>query len=156
LLNLEPNIRNAVRALIIRDNRVLLIRKEYEDGSQKFALPGGGQDTGETLATALIRECKEEVGADISNILLLHVVDWFKPRDSLPPSTRQHVEFLFACDVDESYIPQNGVHPDKHQVEVIWVKMDSLENMPCHPSSMLALLSDAKYKKSVIYLKAIN
>ncbi|MBT4078331.1 MAG: NUDIX hydrolase, partial [Gammaproteobacteria bacterium] len=45
MLNLEPSIRNAVRALIIRDSRVLLIRKEYEDGSELFALPGGGQDT---------------------------------------------------------------------------------------------------------------
>ena len=46
--NLELNIRNAVRAVIIRDGRILLLRKEYEDGSEQFALPGGGQDTGET------------------------------------------------------------------------------------------------------------
>jgi len=156
LLNLEPNIRNAVRALIIRDGRILLIRKEYEDGCQKFALPGGGQDTGETLANALIRECKEEVGADISNITLLHVVDWFKQRDCIPPSTRQHVEFLFSCDVDDSYIPQNGVHPDKHQVDVIWVKVDALDNLPCHPNSMLALLPGIKNKKPTIYLETIN
>ncbi|MCK4709239.1 MAG: NUDIX domain-containing protein [Gammaproteobacteria bacterium] len=152
MLNLEPNIRNAVRALIIRDSRVLLIRKKYDDGIEMFALPGGGQDTGETLATALVRECKEEVGADISNIALLHVVDWFKLRNSTPPSTRQHVEFLFACDVDNSYAPQNGHHPDKHQVEVIWVKLNALDNIPCHPNSMLALMSDILSKKTVIYL----
>jgi 8-oxo-dGTP diphosphatase len=155
LLNLEPSIRNAVRALIIRDSRVLLIRKEYEDGSELFALPGGGQDTGETLASALIRECKEEVAADISNISLLHVVDWFKARDTIPPSTRQHVEFLFACDVDDSYIAQNGYHPDKHQVEVIWVNRDALDNIPCHPNSMLALLSGIQHKKPAIYLETI-
>jgi len=156
LLNLEPNICNAVRALIIRDDRILLIRKEYGGVCQKFALPGGRQDTGETLANALIRECKEEVGADISNIALLHVVDWFKPRDCIPPLTRQHVEFLFSCDVDDSYIPQNGIHPDKHQVEVIWVKIDALDNLPCHPNSMLALLPGIKNKKSTIYLETIN
>jgi len=156
LLNLEPNIRNAVRALIIRDSRVLLIRKKYDDGSEMFALPGGGQDTGETLASALIRECKEEVAADISNISLLHVADWFKPRDSLPPSTRQHVEFLFACDVDDLYMAQNGHHPDKHQVEVIWVNRDALDNIACHPNSMLALLSQIQHKKSAIYLGTIN
>ena len=138
MLNLEPNIRNAVRALIIRDRRVLLIRKKYVDGTEMFALPGGGQDTGETLETALVRECKEEVGTDISNIALLHVVDWFKLRNTIPPSTRQHVEFLFACDVDDSYVAQNGHHPDKHQVEVIWVKLNALDNIPCHPNSMLA------------------
>ena len=156
MFNLEPNIRNAVRALITRDNGILLIRKKYDDGSEMFALPGGGQDTGETLATALIRECKEEVGADISNIALLHVVDWFKLRDSVPPTTRQHVEFLFACDVDDSYIAQNGHHPDKHQIEVIWVKRDALDNIPCHPNSMLALLSGVQHKKPAIYLETIS
>ena len=82
--NLELNIRNAVRAVIIRDGRILLLRKEYEDGSEQFALPGGGQDTGETLTMALGRECQEEIGADVQIGSLLYVADRFKPRDTPP------------------------------------------------------------------------
>lgn len=156
LVNLDPSIRNAVRALIIRDNRVLLIRKEYEDGSRKFALPGGAQDPGETLATALNRECREEIAADVRVNSLLHVADWFKPRDTIPPSTRHLVEFLFACDVADSYTPQNGRHPDKHQVDVVWIELDRLGNIPCHPNSMMAFLPSLQYKKTVVYQETID
>jgi len=50
-----PPIRNTARALIRRDNNILLLRKNgYADGD-RFALPGGGQDPGETLEQALSR-----------------------------------------------------------------------------------------------------
>ncbi|NOQ68588.1 MAG: NUDIX domain-containing protein [Gammaproteobacteria bacterium] len=154
--NLDPNIRNAVRAMIIRDSRILLIRKEYEDGSQRFALPGGAQDPGETLTTALDRECREEIGTEVRILSLLHVADWFKPRDTVPPSSRHLVEFLFACEVGESYTPQNGYHPDKHQVEVLWVELDRLDTIPLWPQSIAALLSHIQQEKSAVYLGTVD
>ncbi|MDX2505329.1 MAG: hypothetical protein QNL62_12755 [Gammaproteobacteria bacterium] len=42
--NIETNIRNVVRALVVRDHKLLLLRKRDEDGNDYFALPGGGQD----------------------------------------------------------------------------------------------------------------
>ncbi|MDX2477303.1 MAG: NUDIX domain-containing protein [Gammaproteobacteria bacterium] len=154
--NLDPHIRNAVRAVIIRDSRILLIRKEYEDGRQQFALPGGAQDSGETLSSALDRECREEIGTTVRIDSLLHVADWFKPRDTVPPSTRHLVEFLFACDVEDSYSPQNGHHPDSHQVEVVWVQLDALQSIPLHPSASAAFLHSAMKDKAAVYLGEIN
>ena len=153
--NLDPNIRNAVRAVIIRDSRILLIRKEYEDGSQQFALPGGAQDPGETLTMALDRECQEEIGADVRILSLLHVADRFKLRDTTPPSTRHLVEFLFACDVEETYMPQNGHHPDKHQVEVVWIELSKLDSVTLQPQSMAEFLSRIQQQKSAVYLGTI-
>ena len=72
--NLTPVIRNAVRALIIREGRILLLRKEDERG-ERFALPGGAQDLGETLEQALNRECQEEIGTGVQIIDLVHVAD---------------------------------------------------------------------------------
>jgi ADP-ribose pyrophosphatase YjhB (NUDIX family) len=154
--NLDPNIRNAVRAVIIRDSSILLIRKEYEDGSQRFALPGGAQDADETLTMALDRECREEIGTDARVISLLHVADWFKPRDTVPPSTRHLVEFLFACELDQSYTPQNGSHPDKHQVEVLWVELDKLDSLPLWPHCLVQILPCIQQEKSAIYLGTID
>lgn len=152
----DPNIRNAVRAVIIRDGRILLIRKEYEDGSQRFALPGGAQDTGETLTAALDRECREEIGAAVMNASLLHIADWFKQRDTVPPSTRHLVEFLFACEVEESYTPHNGYHPDRHQVEVLWIELDRLDSIPLWPRSIATFLSYVQQEKSAVYLGTIE
>ena len=154
--SLDPNIRNAVRAVIIRDSRVLLIRKEYEDGTQRFVLPGGAQDPGETLTTALNRECREEIGAEVRGLTLLHVADWFKPRDTVPPSTRHLVEFLFACEVEDAYTPRNGNHPDKHQVEVLWVELGGLGSIPLWPQSIAVLLPQLKQDKSAVYLGTID
>jgi len=108
--NLTPVIRNAVRALIIREDRILLLRKEDERG-ERFALPGGAQDLGETLEQALNRECREEIGTGVQIIDLVHIADYFKARSTTPPSTRHLVEFLFTCRVADDYTPRKITHP---------------------------------------------
>lgn len=142
--NLDPVIRNTVRAVIVRDRALLLLRKEGPYG-ERFALPGGGQDAGETLIEALQRECVEEIATPVEVAGLMHVADFFKARDTLPPSTRHLVEFLFRCRVADDYRPTNGHHPDRHQVEVIWMPLPELTRRPLFPpylSSVLGQVGD--------------
>jgi 8-oxo-dGTP diphosphatase len=55
-------IREAVRALLVDDDdRVLLVRFEFPTRTV-WAVPGGGIDSGETVADALRRELVEEIG----------------------------------------------------------------------------------------------
>lgn len=136
LENLDPSIRNAVRALIVRDESVLLLRKEGGGQGERFALPGGAQDPGETLVEALERECQEEIGTQVEIGDLLTVADYFKQRDTQPPSTRHLLEFLFSCHVPDDYVPQNGHHPDKHQIEVVWVRLSDLDQLMLFPRSL--------------------
>ncbi len=58
--NLEPSIRNAVRAVILRDGAILMQKKWSETKGHWYTLPGGGQDVQETLTEALQRECEED------------------------------------------------------------------------------------------------
>ena len=154
--NILPEIRNAARALIVRDDRILLLRKQgYMDG-ERFALPGGGQDPGETLQQALQRECQEEIGTQVLIHDLLHVADYFKVRDTDPPSTRHLVEFLFHCEVPDSYAPMNGEHPDKHQVEVVWALLDTLPDMPLFPRSLALFLGQWPGAFPPVYMGLID
>jgi ADP-ribose pyrophosphatase YjhB (NUDIX family) len=153
--NLDSSIRNAVRAVIIRGSRILLLRKRYEDGSERFVLPGGAQAPGEPLTTALARECQEEIGASLRTCTLLNVADWFKQRDTVPPSTRHIVEFLFACEVEKDYVPRNGHHPDKHQVEVLWIGLNELEGIPFHPPAVLDYLQAVRHENVDVYIGVI-
>jgi ADP-ribose pyrophosphatase YjhB (NUDIX family) len=154
--NLLPVIRNAARALIVRDDRILLLRKQgYSDG-ERFALPGGGQDPGETLRQALLRECQEEIATRVLIHDLVHVADYFKVRDTDPPSTRHLVEFLFRCEVQDTYVPMNGEHPDKHQVEVVWVPLDALPDIPLYPRSLAAFLGRRSAAAAGIYMGVID
>ena len=134
--NLLPDIRNAARAVIIRDEQLLLLRKEGGGKPERYALPGGGQDTGETLQQALVRECLEEIGTRISVGKLLFVADFFKQRDTSPPSTRHVVEMMFQCKVPGDYTPTSGHHPDKHQTGVLWMPLGELERIELYPVSL--------------------
>ncbi|SEM00370.1 NUDIX hydrolase [Acinetobacter sp. DSM 11652] len=46
------------------EGQVLLLKANYANYS--WGLPGGGLDQGETIHQALLRECKEEIGCDVS------------------------------------------------------------------------------------------
>ena len=57
----------AVHLLLVKDDRVLLLRRfntGYEDGS--YSVIAGHIDGGEDLKTAMIREAREEAGIEIS------------------------------------------------------------------------------------------
>jgi len=138
--NLDPSIRNAVRAVILDGDRILLQQKCYEDGTRRVALPGGGQEVQETLAEALRRECLEEIGAEVRVGELVHLADWFKPRPTEPPTTRHLVEFLFRCELPAGYQPHNGHHPDRHQVGVAWVPLASLDDTLLVPPGLATVL----------------
>jgi ADP-ribose pyrophosphatase YjhB (NUDIX family) len=137
---LIPGIRNAVRAVITSNDSVLLQRKVDDDGTERYSLPGGAQEDGERLADALLRECEEEIGTRVKILDLLYVGDYFKVKPTDPPTTRHLLEFLFACTVDRSYQPGNGPRPDKHQVDVVWMPIESLDDINLVPADYIDLL----------------
>ena len=51
-----------VGAVIVRENRVLLIRRGHPPLLGEWSLPGGVLECGETLREATIREAREETG----------------------------------------------------------------------------------------------
>ena len=154
--NLDPSIRNAPRALIVRDGQILLLRKQGGERGERFALPGGAQDPGETLQDALNRECLEEIGTRVQIHDLVGVADYFKPRDTRPPSTRHVVEFLFECTVPEDYTPHNGHRPDKHQLEVVWAELAGIGDMVLQPVSLADVIGGLRGGARGVYLGPIG
>lgn len=58
--------RLAVRALILQDNRLLLVNAWPEGKSDLWCAPGGGVERGQSLPDNLKREVYEECGLDIA------------------------------------------------------------------------------------------
>lgn len=51
-----------VGCLVIRDGKILLVRRRYPPSSGTWSIPGGHVGVGETLFDAAVRELEEETG----------------------------------------------------------------------------------------------
>ena len=150
-----PRIRNAVRALIVVDEALLIQQKTYTDGSKKYCLPGGSPHPGETLVQGLQRECAEEIGCTVKVLDLLHVADFNKPGRGRAAQQRQQVEFIFSCRVSPEYVPRNGPQPDKHQTDVFWMPFAQLSQHPIAPPGLESLITCAR-SRAPVYLGLVS
>jgi len=60
----------AISAAIIRDGKVLVVRRARNPALGIYTLPGGGVETGETLMQAVTREVREETALEIEPVAL--------------------------------------------------------------------------------------
>jgi 8-oxo-dGTP diphosphatase len=64
-----------VGAVIVQDNRVLLIRRGQPPLLGEWSLPGGVLECGETLREATVREAREETGLVVETVDMLGVYE---------------------------------------------------------------------------------
>jgi 8-oxo-dGTP diphosphatase len=62
-----------VDALIIHEEKIVLIKRKNPPYKDMFALPGGFVDIGETVEEAVAREAKEETNLDVEIVSLLGI-----------------------------------------------------------------------------------
>lgn len=64
-----------IGVVVLRDSRVLLVRRANPPRAGEWSLPGGLQHLGETVAEGGCREVKEEANIDIRVLGVVDVVD---------------------------------------------------------------------------------
>jgi 8-oxo-dGTP pyrophosphatase MutT (NUDIX family) len=67
--------RVTVKALVVKDSKILLLR-ESPELSGKWEMPGGGLDFGEELHEGLKREVEEEMGVKVKSIENRPMYSW--------------------------------------------------------------------------------
>ena len=86
----------AVSAAIVRDDRVLLVRRARFPAQGLFTLPGGVVEVGETLAEAVTREVREETALVVEPIGLAGLREHIQ-RDGENRVERHFVILAFAA-----------------------------------------------------------
>jgi 8-oxo-dGTP pyrophosphatase MutT (NUDIX family) len=121
-----------VRAIIIQDARVLLIKRVKKDETY-WVFPGGGIEQGETNEQALSRECKEELGVEI------RIGKLFTERPSDKLETAGQVEFFYFVDITGGTLG-TGNGPEfqsdsnySGQYQLQWVGLDKISEMNIKP-----------------------
>jgi 8-oxo-dGTP diphosphatase len=60
----------AVSAAILREGKVLVVRRARQPALNLYSLPGGAVELGETLREAVVREVREETGLKVEPVAL--------------------------------------------------------------------------------------
>jgi ADP-ribose pyrophosphatase YjhB (NUDIX family) len=85
-----------VRAFIMKDDKVLLIREDADEG--RWTLPGGWADVNDTPSESVIREVEEESGYRVRTRSLLAVFDRDK-QGHRPPLPCHVYKLFFHCQI---------------------------------------------------------
>jgi 8-oxo-dGTP diphosphatase len=121
-------LRNSAKALIMRDGCVLCTKNRDLLGDF-YLLPGGGQNHGEALKDAVMRECYEEIGARIEVGNLFFVREYISANHELAEydDSIHQIEFMFLCRLLEEPGSSSAASQDAMQTGIEWLPIDQLD-----------------------------
>lgn len=109
--------RHAARGIVVRGENILLL---YTERYHDYSLPGGGIDEGEDEIEGLIRELKEETGAQgVRNVQAYARYDEYRPWYKSDADIIHMISHCYVCEIDEalgetafeSHEVSNGMKP---------------------------------------------
>jgi 8-oxo-dGTP diphosphatase len=150
-------IRNSAKAIIIEDGRLLTIKNQDDEGFY-YILPGGGQHPGETLTSAVVRECREELSVDVSVADIVCVREYIgKNHEFAEEDGDVHsMEFMFACSLQSGAVVAMGEEPDESQVGFEWIHLHQLQSYRFYPKAVRRVLAEPRQNQPPVYLGDVN
>lgn len=138
-LEQEGQLFQKARAVIVNDNKLLML---YNSKTNKYFIPGGGVDEGETVLQAVKREALEESGYDVEPIKELWSNFYEVPMEWENKKFISHrVEYYYLCFLKNlNYKNVNGIEGE-YDCEIIqkWIDFDALENYGWKPEQIQAI-----------------
>ena len=132
------SIRSTAKAIVVDRGRVLLNLCQDQWNGEYYTLPGGGQETYETIAQALVRECREETGYTVRPIrfaaLYEEICDDPLMREQYPTYAHKMLH-IFLCELASSE-RQEPTEVDDFQLSCQWVEMERLREITVLPAPL--------------------
>jgi 8-oxo-dGTP diphosphatase len=124
-----------VGGVVVRDGRVLLIRRGKEPLLGRWVVPGGTVELGERLEEALVREMEEETGLRVQPIEVLTVFDRIERENGLVSYHYVIVDYLCRWLSGEARAASDAL-------EVAWASPEELPRYDLPPKA-LEVVQDA-------------
>lgn len=138
---LPSHIRVIAICLFRRDDHILVFEGYDQDSETHFYRPlGGGVDAGETTAQTVVREIQEEVGATVTDLQLLGVLE-----SLFTVNGRAGHEIVFVYDgrfVDDDYYAQACIKVVEDNGEVLYATWRPLNSFDAHHRLVPEALTD--------------
>ena len=116
------------QAVIIKNNKVLMVRQYVQRGDIVWNFPGGGIEENETPEEACIREVKEETGLEVTKLKLIHVED---------------EKYTYLINKIRGRVVLDKTIKDNEDIlEVKWVSLDDENKFDTYTKPIMALLSE--------------
>jgi len=110
-----------VGAVILQNGRILLEKRKNDPGRNKWSIPGGLVELGESLEQTVIREVQEETGLDVDAPELMDVVN----QTTLDDSGRVKYHFVVVDYVVK--LKGGTARAASDAAELEWVLLDEVE-----------------------------
>lgn len=111
----------AVGAVVVRDEKLLMVQRDRDPGRGLWSVPGGRLEAGEYLNAAVAREVKEETGLDVTVGELLGILEVV--------GDPHYVILDFIATASNDTAPRAG--DDVSHVR--WVALDEVSALDCTP-----------------------
>ncbi len=134
--------RLAVRALILHEDRLLLVNAYGGGRSDLWCAPGGGVERGQSLPDNLAREVMEETGLSIE-VGAPALVNEFHD----PAATFHQVDIYFRCTITSGAMPADWTDPEGIVTQRQFFRRPQLAQIRYKPDS----LPEAAWGDALIY-----
>ena len=123
--------RIAARAVILHDDRLLLVNAYADANSTLWCAPGGGVEKGSSIPDNLIREVHEETGLTISVGPPCLINEFHDPKTSF-----HQIEVFFRCKITQGRLDPDWQDPERIVDRRRWVTREEMAGLRYKPDSL--------------------
>jgi ADP-ribose pyrophosphatase YjhB (NUDIX family) len=134
----EKRPRLAVRAVILHEDRLLLVNA-YRGSGALWCAPGGGVELHQSLESALRREVREETGLEIRIGKLCLINEFHDPEGDF-----HQVDIYFRCEIAAGDPTGEWTDPEGVVTMRRWVTQAEAAGLRVKPDSLVSVAFEAR------------
>ncbi|MCA0995138.1 NUDIX domain-containing protein [Alloyangia pacifica] len=128
---MQKSLRLAARAVLLHEDRLLLVNAWPGGTSDLWCAPGGGVEPGASLPENLARELREETGLEVKVGPPCLVNEFHDPKSGF-----HQVEIFFRCHIAAGVIDHGWQDPEGVVTERRFVTRDEMQGLRFKPDSL--------------------